>query len=594
MEVMLNEEPSHFELELEDGQDNYSPNRTRSGCIYTIRSRLKRDKVSKISSTRVSSVSSCEEEKETVVEDPVSGIMFFQTRERKYQHDIPSSPVQPSSPMHLSFSSPKRSFLSRSSPFNVSSSSLNLDMDLRLSPSRSCTNSYSSPFTVSRPNFISRVEGREPRNLVSRGRLRFDSKGEVMPSSCPLPSQLLTSPLKASDVRISNVNPFTPEATWTDGMKRKLLSYNHSVSSNMDTSRSEYSSYDASLSAVTSDESDCNVSLPSKRLRVSDISVNRYEEEFIELANIASGQFGMVVKARHRLDGMVYAIKISRKNLRVNSHDEKMAMNEIFAHASIMKHKHVVRYFNSWIERGQIYIQNEFCDGGSLEQLMEECRSLNNWFSEEELHRILLHIAKGLKYIHSRKLVHLDIKPGNVLISFDTEIDDSEQPPATGVFPHKFLQYMRFKIGDLGHVTSIMSDSTPTEGDCRYMAPELMQMESPENALLPKADMFSTGLTVFETASLLQLPKNSEENTLYVQLKKGILPQLPRYSRKFHRLLTLLVDKEPSKRITSAKLVLNDLINPLASKSKSQLKRELHQANLRVAELEEKLGFGSL
>ena len=39
---------------------------------------------------------------------------------------------------------------------------------------------------------------------------------------------------------------------------------------------------------------------------------------------------------------------------RVNSHDEKKAMNEVFAHAAIMKHKHVVRYYNSWVEKGQV------------------------------------------------------------------------------------------------------------------------------------------------------------------------------------------------------------------------------------------------
>ena len=47
------------------------------------------------------------------------------------------------------------------------------------------------------------------------------------------------------------------------------------------------------------------------------------------------------------MDGIVYAIINTKKNLRANSHDEKMAMNEVFAHAALMKHKHVVRYFNS-------------------------------------------------------------------------------------------------------------------------------------------------------------------------------------------------------------------------------------------------------
>ena len=52
--------------------------------------------------------------------------------------------------------------------------------------------------------------------------------------------------------------------------------------------------------------------MPSKRLRVSDINVSRYEEEFVEIEELASGVFGKVKVARHRLDGMVYAIKVIR------------------------------------------------------------------------------------------------------------------------------------------------------------------------------------------------------------------------------------------------------------------------------------------
>ena len=50
---------------------------------------------------------------------------------------------------------------------------------------------------------------------------------------------------------------------------------------------------------------------PPKRLKVSDINISRYEEEFVEIQEIASGNFGTVKYVRHRLDGMVYAIKVS-------------------------------------------------------------------------------------------------------------------------------------------------------------------------------------------------------------------------------------------------------------------------------------------
>ena len=87
-------------------------------------------------------------------------------------------------------------------------------------------------------------------------------------------------------------------------------------------------------------------------MRVSDIDITRYQAEFLELAEIASGEFGVVKTARHRLDGMVYAIKVSRPGLR--RRDERIAMNEVFAHAALMKHKHVVRYYNSWVEGGAV------------------------------------------------------------------------------------------------------------------------------------------------------------------------------------------------------------------------------------------------
>ena len=85
------------------------------------------------------------------------------------------------------------------------------------------------------------------------------------------------------------------------------------------------------------EDRDTHSPLPTKRVRVSDINITRfvvsslkserschfscfdifrYQEEFLELAEIASGEFGVVKKARHRLDGMVYAIKVSKKTIR--------------------------------------------------------------------------------------------------------------------------------------------------------------------------------------------------------------------------------------------------------------------------------------
>lgn len=58
-------------------------------------------------------------------------------------------------------------------------------------------------------------------------------------------------------------------------------------------------------------------------------------------------------------------------------------------------------------------IQNEYCNGGSLQNVLATGRIL----SEQELRTLLLHIASGLKYIHSNDLVHMDLKAGNIFLS---------------------------------------------------------------------------------------------------------------------------------------------------------------------------------
>merc|ERR1712018_194669 len=165
----------------------------------------------------------------------------------------------------------------------------------------------------------------------------------------------------------------------------------------------------------------------AKRLKISDINISRYEQEFVEIKEIASGTFGTVKVARHRLDGMVYAIKVTRNKIHGNTHEERVAMNEVFAHSALIKHKHVVRYYNSWVENGRVYIQNEYCEGGSLAAKIREFKETGKRFTEAELKRILLHLAKGLDYIHSKFLVHLDVKPENIFISLDYPVPSPQR-----------------------------------------------------------------------------------------------------------------------------------------------------------------------
>ena len=355
-----------------------------------------------------------------------------------------------------------------------------------------------------------------------------------------------TSPEKSENLNLSrklqksvNTNPFTPQGESQTGRKRQFYRYSSTPA----------------LEKFKKLEFDEHEPSPVKRIRVADFSVtnSRYQEEFLEIGEIASGEFGCVKRARHRLDGVDYAVKISKKNLDyVSRHDEKMALNEVFAHAALIKHKHFVRYYNSWVEGGHVYIQNEFCRGGSLSLRIKEMKSCGQQFTETELRKIVVQILKGLQYIHNKQLVHLDIKPDNILIAVEDESSTAAAAAREG-------SHVDYKIGDLGHVAHIFTDNIsppePEEGDCRYMAPEFLQMNvDPQH--LYKADIFSLGLTMYEAASLSPLPRNSgDDEELYSAVRRGQLPYLPHYSDKFNSLLARMVTPSLTARPDTAQLL---------------------------------------
>ena len=353
---------------------------------------------------------------------------------------------------------------------------------------------------------------------------------------------------------------------------------------------------------------------------------------------------------------------MTRNKIHGNTHEERVAMNEVFAHSALIKHKHVVRYYNSWVENGRVYIQNEFCEGGSLAAKIKEFRETGKRFTEAELKRILLHLAKGIDCIHSKHLVHLDVKPENIFIALDypvtispseqshprsqksakvTEVKQEVKREAATSTEEEIFRYVinsinmifmsfnifssihsgnestdsghhsgpakckidsnssspvddrvAYKIGDLGHVAPIYGDAIPEEGDCRYMAPELLAMHI-DRDLLIKADVFSLGLTLFEAASLMELPKNSLEDLEYENLKAGQLPYLDGYSKDFNSLLKAMVNPDPRARPSASKLAsLQSLrgTNSSNNKSRSQLYQELKETKAKLRLLEQQLG----
>ncbi|XP_054242600.1 wee1-like protein kinase 2 [Indicator indicator] len=357
-----------------------------------------------------------------------------------------------------------------------------------------------------------------------------------------------------------NINPFTPESyrqmLFLPNGKRKT--------------RGELRNPDP--------RSQTEQELPVKRYLLKESNmVSRYKKEFLELEKIGVGEFGSVYKCIKRLDGCVYAIKRSKRPL-AGSSDEQLALREVYAHAVLGHHPHVVRYYSAWAEDDHMIIQNEHCNGGSLQDTLLENAKLGQCFPEAKLKEILLQVSMGLKYIHNSGLVHLDIKPSNIFICHKLAVEspagqeesDSEDELTSGVV---------YKIGDLGHVTSITNPQVE-EGDRRFLANEVLQEDY---CSLPKADIFALALTVALAAGAEPLPHNGD---MWHHIRKGNLPLIPqKLPHRFLELLELMIHPDPVERPSATALTKHPVLRPSRGKA-AQLQKQLNVEKCKTAMLE--------
>ncbi|XP_020853628.1 wee1-like protein kinase 2 [Phascolarctos cinereus] len=362
-----------------------------------------------------------------------------------------------------------------------------------------------------------------------------------------------------------NVNPFTPESY------RRMVSQ----SSGKRKTRGEPEESDFS-------EDNGVQGLPAKRCVIRESNmVSRYEKEFLELEKIGVGAFGSVYKCIKRLDGYIYAIKRSTRRLGGSS-NETSALREVYAHAVLGQHPHVVRYYSAWAEDDHMIIQNEYCNGGSLQAAVSENEKLGHFFQEPELKNMLLQISMGLKYIHHSGLVHLDIKPSNIFIC--KKEDDVPYVSEEGENEDDWFlsANMIYKIGDLGLVTSIQNPQVE-EGDSRFLANEILQEDY---RYLPKADVFALGLTIAVAAGAKSLPGNDEP---WHHIRRGNLPALPqKLSEDFYNLLKFMIHPKPEERPTAAALARNTVLRPSLGMT-AKLQKELDREKSKTAELEREL-----
>ncbi|CAI2371397.1 unnamed protein product [Moneuplotes crassus] len=213
---------------------------------------------------------------------------------------------------------------------------------------------------------------------------------------------------------------------------------------------------------------------------------------------IGKGGFSKVFKAE--TCDSEFAVKIIRKDKKF---ERKKEMNLMFHEASILnhipKHPNVVDFIGANIEGIQdyqgaeneiSYIALEFCSNGPLTSFLK--KQLGK-LSLEACRFYFTQIVSVIHHLHSRNIVHLDIKPDNILLDSNYNA----------------------KLTDFG-IAQLMTTSDgrlkASLGTKNYMAPEVLSRESDTPYCPFKADVYSLGVLLH---ILLTGERPSKEASLF-------------------------------------------------------------------------------
>uniref|UniRef100_A0A452IJW8 non-specific serine/threonine protein kinase n=1 Tax=Gopherus agassizii TaxID=38772 RepID=A0A452IJW8_9SAUR len=261
------------------------------------------------------------------------------------------------------------------------------------------------------------------------------------------------------------------------------------------------------------------------------------------VGELGDGAFGKVYKAKNKETGALAAAKVIEAKSDEELEDYMVEI-EILATCD---HPYIVKLLGAFYHDSKLWIMIEFCPGGAVDAVMLE---LDRGLTEPQIQVICRQMLEALVYLHSKKIIHRDLKAGNVLLTQDGDI----------------------KLADFGVSAKNIKTLQRRDsfiGTPYWMAPEVVMCETMKDTPYDyKADIWSLGITLIEMAQIE--PPHHELNPMRVLLKiaKSDPPTLncpSKWSPEFKDFLKTALDKNPETRPSAAQLLEHSFVNKVTS-----------------------------
>ena len=226
-----------------------------------------------------------------------------------------------------------------------------------------------------------------------------------------------------------------------------------------------------------------------------------------------------------------------------------------------LRAKYSVRFIENFQTENNLYLVTEFCPGGDLDEYI----SKNGPLSDAVGRRVLAQIVIGLDELHSQKVIHRDIKPGNVLLTMEN------------------IQEADIRLADFGFARYMEQNLTSSYlGTLVYMAPEILSNTKYDY----KADIWSLGVLAHKIFIGSQPFDSQDEQELLQKSAQFTFPPFAQISNDLKDLITRMLAFYSNFRIKLDQIKTHPAISPfieaLTIQSKNPLSESRSAPNLRL------------
>ena len=248
---------------------------------------------------------------------------------------------------------------------------------------------------------------------------------------------------------------------------------------------------------------------------------------------LGKGGFAKCYELKRVDNGRIYAAKIIDKQGLYNGRSKKKLINEIKIHKKL-NNSNIVGFEKFFEDKDNVYILLELCSNQTLRELVKRRKRLN----ELEVQCYILQIIRALKYLHNHRIIHRDLKLGNLFLTSKLEL----------------------KLGDFGLAAKLEYDGQRRKTVCgtpNYVAPEILEKK---NGHSYEVDIWSLGIVIYTMLFGVPPFDANDEKIIYKKIKMNSykFPDSIKVENSAKKLISSLLNLDPSKRPSLDSIIEHD------------------------------------